>query len=125
MKVSAAADVLDNSNGWVGEASLFRQMPMGKLTLTPAVGVLYYDENFNQYYYGISGNESRRSGLSSYSPGDSWTPYVGLSAKYALTSNLTLLASANYSVLPDDIKNSPMVDRDDSFTFLSGVSWRF
>ncbi|WP_163278914.1 MipA/OmpV family protein, partial [Klebsiella aerogenes] len=89
------------SNGWVGEASLFRQMPMGKLTLTPAVGVLYYDENFNQYYYGISGNESRRSGLSSYAPGDSWTPYVGLSAKYALTSNLTLLASANYSVLPD------------------------
>ncbi|MCX0222073.1 MipA/OmpV family protein, partial [Escherichia coli] len=76
-------------------------------------------------YYGVSGSESRRSGLSSFSPGDSWTPYVGLSAKYALTTNLTLLASANYSVLPDDIKNSPMVDRDDSFTFLSGVSWRF
>ena len=67
---------------------------LGKLTLTPSIGVLYYDENFNEYYYGISGNESRRSGLSSYSPGDSWTPYVGLSAKYALTSNLTLLASA-------------------------------
>ena len=125
LKVSAAADVLDNSNGWVGEMSLFRQMPMGKLMLTPAVGVLYYDENFNEYYYGISGNESRRSGLSSYSPGDSWTPYVALTAKYPLTANLTLLASANYSVLPDDIKNSPMVDRDDSFTFLSGVSWRF
>ena len=61
---------------------------MGKLTLTPAIGVLDDDENFNEYYYGISGNESRRSGLSSYSPGDSWTPYVGLSAKYALTSNL-------------------------------------
>ncbi len=58
VKVSAAADVLDNSNGWVAEMSMFRQMPMGKLTLTPAIGVLYYDENFNEYYYGISGNES-------------------------------------------------------------------
>lgn len=125
VKVSAAADVLDNSNGWVGEVSLFRPMPMGKLTLTPSIGVLYYDEKFNEYYYGISGNESRRSGLSSYSPGDSWTPYVGLSAKYALTTNLTLLASANYSALPDDIKNSPMVERDDSFTFMSGLTWRF
>lgn len=125
VKVSAAADVMDNSSGWAGEVSLFRPMPMGKLTLTPSIGVLYYDEKFNEYYYGISGNESRRSGLSSYSPGDSWTPYAGLSAKYALTANLTLLASANYSVLPDDIKDSPMVDRDDSFTFLSGVSWRF
>ena len=26
-------------------------MPMGKLTLTPSIGVLYYDEKFNEYYY--------------------------------------------------------------------------
>ncbi|POT55601.1 MipA/OmpV family protein [Citrobacter amalonaticus] len=125
LKVSAAADILNNSNGWVGEISYFRPMLMGKFTLTPSMGVLYYDENFNQYYYGVSGSESRRSGLAGYSPDDSWTPYVGLAAKYPLTDNLVLLASATYSVLPDDIKKSPMVDRDDSFTFLSGVSWRF
>ena len=35
------------------------------------------------------------------------------------------MASAAYSVLPDEIKDSPMIDRDDSFTFMSGVSWRF
>ncbi|MDN8600859.1 MipA/OmpV family protein [Citrobacter enshiensis] len=125
VKVSAAADVLDNSNGWVGEVSVFRPMPVGKFTLTPSAGVLYYDKNFNDYYYGVSDSESRRSGLSSYSPDDSWMPYVGLAMKYPLTNNLVLVASATYTVLPDDVKDSPMVDRDDSFTFLSGVSWRF
>lgn len=52
-------------------------------------------------------------------------PYVGLTLKYPLTRNLILLANASYSVLPDEIKNSPMVDRDDSLTLLTGVSWRF
>lgn len=70
MKASAAADVLDNSNGWVGELSVFHKMQIGRLSLTPALGVLYYDENFSDYYYGISESESRRSGLASYSAQD-------------------------------------------------------
>jgi len=28
-------------------------------------------------------------------------------------------------VLPDDVKNSPMIDRDDSFTLMTGLTWRF
>ncbi|MBJ9276960.1 MipA/OmpV family protein [Citrobacter amalonaticus] len=125
VKVSAAADVLDNNNGWMGELSLFRKIPVGQLALIPSVGVLYYDENFNDYYYGVSGSESRRSGLDRYSAQDSWVPYVSLTAKYPVTDNIVLTASAAYSVLPDEIKDSPMIDRDDSFTFMSGVSWRF
>lgn len=125
VKIAASADVLDNSNGWVGEVAYFRSIPIGKLTMIPSVGVLYYDENFNDYYYGVSGSESRRSGLDSYSAPDSWVPYVSLTAKYPLTNNLVLTASAAYSVLPDEMKDSPMIDRDDSFTFMTGLSWRF
>jgi outer membrane protein len=28
-------------------------------------------------------------------------------------------------VLPDDVKNSPMIDRDDSFALMTGLTWRF
>ncbi len=49
VKASAAADVLDNSNGWVGELSVFHKMQIGRLSLTPALGVLYYDENFSGF----------------------------------------------------------------------------
>lgn len=34
VKASAAADVLDNSNGWVGELSVFHKMQIGRLSLT-------------------------------------------------------------------------------------------
>lgn len=125
VKASAAADVLDNSNGWVGELSYFRVLPVGRLAIIPALGVYYYDDSFNRYYYGVSRAESRRSGLAQWSPGSSWMPYVGLTMKYPLTNNLMLTANASYSVLPDEIKNSPMVDRDGSFTVLTGVTWRF
>ncbi|BBQ81803.1 TPA: MipA/OmpV family protein [Kluyvera ascorbata] len=125
LKLSAAADVLDNSDGWVGELSWFRVLPVGKLSVIPAAGVYYYDDRFNRYYYGVSGAESRRSGLATWSPAESWMPYVGLTVKYPLTRSLILMANATYSVLPNEIKNSPMVDRDDSFTLLTGINWRF
>ena len=125
VKASAAADVLDNSNGWVGELSVFHKMQIGRLSLTPALGVLYYDENFSDYYYGISESESRRSGLASYSAQDAWVPYVSLTAKYPIGEHVVLMASAGYSELPEEITDSPMIDRNESFTFVTGVSWRF
>ena len=125
VKASAAADVLDNSNGWVGELSVFHKMQIGRLSLTPALGVLYYDENFSDYYYGISESESRRSGLASYSAQDAWVPYVSLTAKYPIGEHVVLMASAGYSELPKEITDSPMIDRNESFTFVTGVSWRF
>lgn len=125
LKFAVAADAMDESGGVAGELSYFRPFRMERLTLTPSVGVLYYDESFNDYYYGVSAQESRRSGLQQYSADASVTPYVGLAAKYQLTQNLYLNASAVYTALPDEVKNSPMIDRDDSFALMTGLSWRF
>ncbi len=125
LKVAVSGDAMDESGGVIGEISYFRPVRMERLTLTPSVGIFYSDESYNDYYYGVSGNESRRSGLNEYTAGDSWTPYVGLAAKYQLTQNLFINASAVYTVLPDDVKNSPMIDREDSFALMTGMSWRF
>lgn len=125
LKFGVAADGMDESGGVVGEMTYFHPIRMERLTLIPAVGVFYYDESFNDYYYGVSGKESRHSGLNEYTAGDSWNPYVALTAKYQLTQNIFLNASAMYTVLPDDVKNSPMIDREDSFVLMTGMSWRF
>ena len=125
LKFAIAADAMDESGGVMGEISYFRPFRMARLTLTPSVGVFYYDESFNDYYYGVSQKESRRSGLKQYNAGETVTPYVGVAAKYPLTQNLSLNASAVYTVLPDDVKNSPMIDRDDSFALMTGLSWTF
>jgi len=125
LKVALAADAMDESGGVMGELSYFRPIRMERLTLTPSVGVFFHDESFNDYYYGVSEKESRRSGLQQYTAGETVTPYIGLAAKYQLTQNLYLNASAIYTVLPDEVKNSPMIDRDDSFALMTGLSWTF
>lgn len=125
LKLALSGDAMDESGGTIAEISYFHPIRMERLILTPSVGVFYSDKSYNDYYYGVSGSESRRSGLDDYTAGDSWTPYVGLAAKYQLTKSLFLTASAVYTVLPDDVKNSPMIDRDDSVALMTGVAWRF
>lgn len=51
--------------------------------------------------------------------------YVSLTAKYPIGEHVVLMASAGYSELPEEITDSPMIDRNESFTFVTGVSWRF
>ncbi|EHM37444.1 MipA/OmpV family protein [Hafnia alvei] len=82
-------------------------------------------DSFTQYYYGISDHESHDSGLKKYQPEDSWNPFLGLSVSYKLLPRLTLLSSARYTMLDDQIKNSPMVDSAYDFSLFTGVSWSF
>ena len=52
-------------------------------------------------------------------------PYVSRTAKYPIGEHVVLMASAGYSELPEEVTDSPMIDRNESFTFVTGVSWRF
>ncbi|MEB6380993.1 MipA/OmpV family protein [Leclercia adecarboxylata] len=125
LKLAIAADAMDESGGMMGEMSWFRPFRIERLTLTPSLGVFFHDDSFNDYYYGVSEKESRRSDLQQYTAGETVTPYVGVAAKYPLTQNLYLNASAVYTVLPDEVKNSPMIDRDDSVALMTGLTWTF
>ena len=56
-------DTLNNSNGLVGDVTYLYKFNLDALTLVPGVGVMWNSKNQNKYYYGVSANESRRSGL--------------------------------------------------------------
>ena len=87
--------------------------------------MLYYDENFGDYYYGISESESRRSGLAGLFRAGCPVPYVSLTGKIPDRKSVVLMASAGYGELPEEITDSPMIDRNESFYLVTGVSWRF
>ncbi|MGB2537731.1 MipA/OmpV family protein [Hafnia paralvei] len=76
-----------------------------------------------QLYSILLRHESHNSGLKKYQPEDSWNPFLGLSVSYKLFPQLTLLSSARYTMLDDQIKNSPMVDSAYDFSLFTGVSW--
>lgn len=125
LRTALAGDTLDNSNGYVWDIAWLYRYTNGALTLTPGIGVDYKSENYNDYYYGVSGHESRRSGLKRYDADDGWNPYLELTANYNFASDWNVYASGRYTRLSDEIKDSPMVDKSWNGIFSTGVTYTF
>ncbi|XTZ36810.1 MipA/OmpV family protein [Salmonella enterica] len=125
LRTTLGGDVLDNSNGIIWDLAWLYRYTNGALTLTPGIGVEWASDSQNEYYYGVSRSESRRSGLDSYDPDNSWSPYLELTASYRLTDSWSVYGSGRYTHISDEIKDSPMVDKSWAGLFSAGVTYRF
>lgn len=125
IRTSFSSDVLDTSNGLYADAAYLYSIKINKLRLTPGIGVSWYNSDFNNYYYGITHNESRRSGLAQYDAKSSWSPYIELSAHYSFNDKWSAFASGRYIHLGNEVKDSPMVDNTYSAVIATGITYRF
>lgn len=87
--------------------------------------MIYSSARQNNYHYGISTQESRHSGLASYDAGDSWDPYIEMTAVWSLSASWNVTVSGRYTRLNNEIKNSPMVGKNGLFSMWTGVSYTF
>ena len=125
LRTSLAGDTLDKSNGISWDLAWLYRYTNGGLTLTPGIGVEWSSENLNDYYYGVSRQESRRSGLDRYEADSDWSPYLELSASYKLTDDWSVYGLGRYTHLASEIKDSPMVDKSWAGAFSAGVTYSF
>lgn len=125
LRTSLAADVLDNSNGVVGDVAWLYRYVNGGFTLTPGIGVEWNSQKQNDYYYGVSHSESVRSGLKRYKADNDWTPYLEVSANYTFAGHWGVYGAARYRRLSDEVKNSPLVDKSWDGLFSAGLTYRF
>lgn len=125
LRTALAGDTLDNSNGFIWDLAWLYRYTNGGLTLTPGIGVEYTSENYNDYYYGVSHNEAKRSGLHSYEADDGWNPYLELTANYKFAPDWSVYGTGRYSRLSDEVKDSPMVDKSWAGIMSVGVTYSF
>jgi len=125
LRTKLAGDTLDNNNGIVWDLAWLYRYTNGGLTLTPGIGVEWQSENYNDYYYGVSRSESRRSGLNSYDADDGWNPYLELTASYRFADDWSLYGTGRYTRLSDEIKDSPMVDKSWTSLVSAGITYSF
>ncbi|WP_411706433.1 MipA/OmpV family protein [Edaphovirga cremea] len=125
VRTSFSGDTLDYSNGLIADAAYLYRFRLDKWTLTPGVGVTWNSSNQNDYYYGVSSAESSRSGFDSYSPSDSFEPYVELSVNYTINTNWNAFFMGRYVHMADEIQDSPMVDKSYTGVVWTGVSYTF
>ena len=124
LKAVAKTDISGSSEG--AEYSLEYGYPLqwGGFRITPTVGATFLSSKVADYYYGIHPEEMRR-GVPGYEPGGSLLPEAGVSLIRPIGHKWTLMVSARYTVLPDKINNSPLVDSSHGSIVLVGFTRSF
>lgn len=122
---SIGADISGKSEGFMSDVSWMKRFDVAGFGVTPQVGVLFTSEKFNDYYYGVSHAESKRSGLDAYSADAGVSPYFRLIGDYRISEKFSVYAEGTVRSLSKEIKDSPMVDGDIAYGFGAGVSYHF
>ena len=118
-------DVLDHSRGQLANLSWHVPWMTECFVVMPGVGVEYASARQNEYYYGISGPEAARSGLRTYKPGASFTPYATLEAKFSIHDKWDIVAKGQVQYLSRRVKDSPMVGKSYGASIMGGVQYTF
>ena len=118
-------DVLGNADGFGIDAFYKLPIYINQFTLSPGVGLNFTSEERNQYYYGISYAEAKRSGLLAYQPDYSLTPFVFVEASLLTENGMTIFAAAKYSFYSDEITDSPMVGEEHGLIVSAGAMFSF
>ncbi len=124
-ETTLATDTLGTSNGFHWNNAWSYPVQIGSLGIEPALGFNWNDRKFNKYYYGVSAEEAGRSGLRKYTPGESVTPYAEINMNYTLAGNWNIYGGARYTLLPDDVKKSPMIEKNSLLSLWTGVAYTF
>ena len=97
-----------------------------RVTLTGRIGATYADENYTQTYFGISDEQSADSGLDAHDADAGFKDvHVQVGIKADLDERWSARASVRYSHLLGDAGDSPVVESEDQFMGLVGLSYKF
>jgi outer membrane protein len=125
VQASAQKEFTGHGGGTALDLNYGYPITQGSLTLTPTLGVNYSNSALNNYYYGVSGKDALRSGLDAYRAGGGSSPYLGINAIYRLSHAWVASAGIRYALLPNAVKDSPMVDASQTRSYFVSLSYAF
>lgn len=97
---------------------------IGRVGLEFSAGAAWQSEDLSAFIWGVSPSEAR-AGRPAYAPGDVIIPYAAVNAFVPLNENWTLIGTARADFLPSDVSDSPIVDEDDIYSLILGVTYSF
>lgn len=109
-KAKVATDALGRSHGTVVTLSHLSRFKPDNWTIYPEVGVQWQDKKYNDYYFGISDEESLRTRLPTYQPKGGVSPFASISASYKINDHLSAFIYEKLEYLSDEQRESPMTD---------------
>ncbi|MCH8491895.1 MAG: MipA/OmpV family protein [Idiomarina sp.] len=104
--------------------SLPLNRPGQRWQLAPEIRLNYTSKDYIRYYFGVSAEESARSGLPSYSGGHAFSPAIGFGGYYMFTHKLSVVGNLRLIRSASAITNSPMVQGRSARSLFLAISYR-
>jgi MipA family protein len=121
VQLQLLADVTDASRGYEARLDYTYGIEISpRFQLRPGASVSWLSDDMANYYFGLLDEEVER-GLSAYRPDAVVIPSLSVGAVYTLTKSWTLTGAVSYSLLPDEIEDSPLIDSSQVTTFRLGL----
>lgn len=126
VRATATGDVSGTNDGYTVRLDYGFPLRVGTGVVTPRVGVTRWSGKLVDYYYGTSNREIER-GVPAYDPGHATFASVGADLIYRLGQDWSVVGHLEYAQVPDDVQDSPLVDRnqDGAFDIMLGFNRRF
>lgn len=125
VELSLASDLLNRHQGQEANLEVGYKFIFNKsFVLQPSVEVQWQSDNLVDYYYGVRAEEAR-NGRPAYEGSSTINYELGLSGYYNATENLFFVVKVGYTLLGDEIADSPIVEKDYQIESFLGAAWRF
>ena len=118
------ADLSSNSKGQKFSVQADHRFGWGSFSLTPRVQVQWLDKKYVDYYYGVRQHEVLPS-RAAYVGDAALAVEAGLRLDYAMGASHSFFVDVSGTRLPDEMKQSPIVDRSNTSRVSAGYLYRF
>lgn len=125
IRAKVGTDILKKHKGTTLSLAHISRFKVGETTLYPSFGAVWQSQSYNNYYYGVTADESTRSGLATYTADAGVSPFVSLTANRDLTDKISLFGHGRMEWLSSSQKSSPLVKDDTEATITLGAMYRF
>lgn len=117
----ATSDISSNHNGQVLSFNWSRRYDHGAWTVLPWVGVSWYSQDYNQYYFGVEAKDALPD-RPVYHADESTSLRVGSDVRYNIDGRQFLTFNIEYERLGNTVYDSPITDEQDIFKL--GLNYR-
>jgi len=124
VSVEVLQDILANSKGQEVDVFCWHLFDLKPLFLVPKAGLMWESKKVINYYYGVKDTEIALN-RPAYSPNSSLSYRLGADSLLYVSKKWALATRVYVDFFGSQIKNSPIVDKDYSATFLCGVVYSF
>ncbi len=124
-KAHIETDALNRNDGTTLKLSHLSKFTHEQWTIYPEFGVIWSDDNYNNYYYGISEQDNQKTGLTRHDMTDNVNPFFRVAINYAINQHWNIFFSQYLEYLTDEQKNSPLVNSSINSKSRIGFNYQF